>query len=144
MLTIILNFPATIRFQLNHVLPLFVIPDANNAKDLFSFFEPILEELNIMTEEIQVNFWENVVRLLRVHIFSVGGDIYAITKLSSAKCQNRLSPCLLCNMNGYWVPSRFQMFFVIIYYSKAQPSLQIHGLVCCGMLTIFLLDGRTD
>lgn len=93
---VILNLPPLIRTEKKYMLQLFLAPGPKSPKDLFSYMEPVLEELKILENEgIKVANSDTVVN---AHLLFVGGDIPATTKMAGLKGHTSAHGCKHCTM----------------------------------------------
>ena len=99
------NLPPDVRFHLQHILCVGVIPGPQKPKDLDSFAYPLVLELikflsGIPTFDVEKN------ELFALHAYLVAcfGDIPAISMLMRMKGHNGISPCRMCLIKGVRVP----------------------------------------
>lgn len=107
----ILNLKPSIRFRLTNLLPVLIIPGPHNPKNLLSFLRPLLDELEIMSNGIEVELWNHSVVKVRVHLLFVTADMIGRAKLSSTKGPNGISPCLSCHAHGLFIHHRRHVYF---------------------------------
>ena len=99
------NLPPDIRFKLNYILGLGVIPGPKKPHDLDSFIWPLTQEL--LRLSIGVPTYDSLSKeffVLCAFLILVFGDIPAISMVMSMKGHNGLSPCRMCEIRGIRIP----------------------------------------
>ena len=101
---IICNLPPHLRYSLKNMLPLAFIPGPTEPKNLQSFFEPFIREIEDTNEGdgVEFTFFDGVTRRIRLHILWFAGDLPAVKKLSGIKGHNGKRPCRFCLIAGIW------------------------------------------
>jgi hypothetical protein len=106
-----LNLPPKVRYRLENILCVGVIPGPKQCKDLNSFLIPLIEELLELAEGVESSrvatdadnedeaeeagrFW------LRAFLILLFGDIPAVAKLLAIKGHNAVVPCRTCYIRG--------------------------------------------
>jgi hypothetical protein len=101
------NLPPEIRFHLENVLCLGVIPGPKKPKDFDSFLWPFIEEM--LELEAGVDAWdakdERYVQL-RAFLLLVFGDIPAVSMAMKMKGHNGICPCRFCEIRGVRIPGK--------------------------------------
>ncbi|KAF5337458.1 hypothetical protein D9758_018018 [Tetrapyrgos nigripes] len=107
------NLPPDIRFHVEHILSLGVIPGPKKPHDIDSFLWPLLKELSLLAGGVRAyDVLNNVIFSLRAYLIAVFGDIPAVSMLMHMKGHNAKSPCRMCSISGvagpdsrtYYVP----------------------------------------
>lgn len=95
------NLPPDIRFHLEHILALGVIPGPNKPHDIDSFIWPLIQELNRLADGVAAyDILGNAMFSLRAFLIVVFGDIPAVSMLMHMKGHNAKSPCRMCKIAG--------------------------------------------
>jgi hypothetical protein len=95
------NLPPTIRTQLEHVLCVGVIPGPNSPKELDTFLEPLIAELETLACGVPAyNSDQGHPFCLRAFLLSCFGDMPAIAKVMCMKGVNGKSPCRASHILG--------------------------------------------
>lgn len=123
----ILNLPPENRFKLKNLYPVMIIPGPKNPKDI-SFFKPLLDELEILSNGIEVELWNGCAVHVKVHFVLVTSDMMGRAKLSSTKGPNGKSACIFCNVKGIFEVQRNHIYFPhqLQENSIHFPSDQLH------------------
>jgi hypothetical protein len=103
------NLPPDVRFHMEHVICLGVIPGPSKPHDFDSFLWPLVEEL--LRLEMGVAAFDGVsnkVISLRAFLILVFGDIPAISMVTRMKGHGAVSPCRFCKIKGVRVPGQEQ------------------------------------
>jgi hypothetical protein len=101
------NLPPEIRFHLDNVMCLGVIPGPNKPKDFDSFLWPLVTEL--LELELGVEAWDAHDKhrvQLRAFLLLVFGDIPAISMAMKMKGHNGVCPCRFCSIRGVTIPGK--------------------------------------
>lgn len=99
------NLPPEIRFHLENVLSLGVIPGPKKPVDFDSFLWPLVQEL--LRLEVGVHAYDALTDSyfpLRAYLILVFGDIPAISMVMRMKGHNGLCPCRMCEIHGLRPP----------------------------------------
>ncbi|THH27119.1 hypothetical protein EUX98_g7065 [Antrodiella citrinella] len=100
------NLPPDIRFHIQHILSLGIIPGPKKPVDFDSFLWPAVQELLRLERGVHTydrcsdEFW-----MLRAYLILVFGDIPAVSLMMRMKGHNGLCPCRTCNILGVRVPN---------------------------------------
>jgi hypothetical protein len=103
------NLPPDIRFHLEHIICLGVIPGPSKPHDFDSYLWPLVEEL--LRLEMGIAAFDGVSnKAISLHAFLilVFGDIPAISMVMRMKGHGAVSPCRFCKIKGVRVPSEKQ------------------------------------
>jgi len=99
------NLPPDIRFHINHILALGVIPGPKKPHDIDSFLWPVITELLKLLRGIpSYDVLHTAFFLLRAYLIICSGDIPAVSMLMHMKGHNGVSPCRMCEILGLRVP----------------------------------------
>ncbi|THH16136.1 hypothetical protein EW146_g4451 [Bondarzewia mesenterica] len=108
------NLPLEIRFHIEHILSLGVIPRPKKPHDFDSFLWPFIEEMIQLV--IGVRAFDSLSQslfALRAFLILIFGDILAISAIICMKGHNGWSPCCICKIVGLRIPnSRATMHYV--------------------------------
>jgi Transposase family tnp2. len=100
------NLPPEIRFHLQYILCIGVIPGPNKPKDFDSFFWPAVEELLKLAMGVRAfDTARSELFALRAYLIIVFGDIPAVSMVMRIKGHNGVRPCRMCNIQGLRVPN---------------------------------------
>jgi hypothetical protein len=95
------NLPPDIRFHLDRILCIGIIPGPRQTKDLDSFLVPLVEELLDLEQGVQAYDIRNGSMFdLHAYLILVFGNIPAVAKLMRMKGHNAKCPCRACNIIG--------------------------------------------
>lgn len=121
-----LNLPPDIRFHLEHIICVGVIPGPKAVKDMDSFLYPLVEELLKLEAGVAAyDVTSDSMFLLRAFLILVFGDMPAVAKLMRMKGHNGKSPCRTCDITGIRIPnSDSPIHYVPLYrsHNSDQPS----------------------
>jgi len=95
------NLPPTIRFWLENIICIGVIPGPKAVKDIDSFLVPLIGDLEQL--EMGVKTFDRSAREmfdLHAHLIKLFGDMPAMAKLMRMKGHNGIKPCRGCNIMG--------------------------------------------
>jgi hypothetical protein len=99
------NLPPEIRFHLEYILSLGVIPGPNKPKDMCSFLYPFVLELWKLANGVTTfDISSDAQFKLRAFLILVFGDIPAVSMLMRMKGHNGYSPCRMCKIIGVPIP----------------------------------------
>jgi hypothetical protein len=99
------NLPPEIRFHLENVLCLGVIPGPKKPQDFDSFLWPFIMEM--LELEVGVDAWDAKDRKyvqLRAFLLLIFGDIPAVSMAMKMKGHNGICPCRFCEIRGVQNP----------------------------------------
>lgn len=99
------NLPPEIRFHLENILSLGVIPGPKKPVDFDSFLWPLVQEL--LRLEVGVHAYDALTDSffpLRAYLILVFGDIPAISMVMRMKGHNGYCPCRMCEIHGIRPP----------------------------------------
>jgi hypothetical protein len=99
------NLPPEIRFLIQYILCIGVIPGPNKPKDFDSFLWPAVQEF--LKLKLGVSAFDATTKSLfplRAYLFLLFGDIPAVSMVMRMKGHNGLVPCRTCNIQGVRVP----------------------------------------
>lgn len=103
------NLPPEIRFHLEHIIPLGVIPGPKKPVDFDSFMWPALQEFVRLAVGVHAyDALTDAYYALRAFLILVFGDILAISMVMRMKGHNGFTPCRICNIHGIRVPGSRQ------------------------------------
>lgn len=99
------NLPPEIRFHINNILALGVIPGPKKPIDSDSFLWPLLLELFRLANGTRAfDILTSKLFSLRAYLILVFGDIPAMSMIMRMKGHNGLSPCRMCEIKGLRIP----------------------------------------
>jgi hypothetical protein len=102
----IYNLPPELRFHIEHILALGIIPGPNKPSNIGSFLIPLHEELFRLAEGIRLHDPQSRSDfLLRAFLILIFGDFPAIAMLMHMKGVNGISPCRNCTIKAVPIPS---------------------------------------
>jgi hypothetical protein len=100
-----MNLPPNIRFQLENILCVGVIPGPKAVKDIETFLYPLIEELFELMHGVPAYDAKNEeMFVLCAFLILAFGDIPAIAKLMSMKGHNGKVPCRACEILALRIP----------------------------------------
>jgi hypothetical protein len=95
------NLPPEIRFHVNQILALSVIPSPKKPQDFDSFLWPFLQELLCLARGVRsFDALKGSLFTLHAHLIVVFGDIPAVSMVMQMKGHNGASPCRMCKIQG--------------------------------------------
>ncbi|KAF5342763.1 hypothetical protein D9758_017036 [Tetrapyrgos nigripes] len=107
------NLHPDIRFHIENILSLGVIPGPKKPHDIDSFLWPLLEELSRLAHGVcSYDVVNNVIFPLRAYLIAVFGDIPAVSMLMHMKGHNAKSPCRMCSIIGVVGPNDARTHYV--------------------------------
>ena len=99
------NLPPDIRFHVDNILSLGVIPGPKKPQDCDSFLWPFIQELFRLAQGVcAFDVLTMSLFVLRAFLILVFGDIPAVSMLTRMKGHNSFSPCRMCEIKGLRVP----------------------------------------
>lgn len=99
------NLPPEIRFHLEHILPLGVIPGPKKPADFDSFLWPAIQEFLRLSAGVHTfDSMSDSFFALRAYLVLVFGDIPAISMVMRMKGHNGFCPCRMCSIHGIRPP----------------------------------------
>jgi len=100
------NLPPEIRFHLENILALGVIPGPKKPVDIDSFLWPLIQELYRLAAGVRAfDILSSKLFALRAFLILAFGDIPAISMIMRMKGHNGISPCRMCEIVGLRVPN---------------------------------------
>lgn len=119
------NLPPEVRFHLEHVISLGVIPGPKKPVDFDSFLWPLIQELLRLAVGVHsYDALSDEFFALRAYLILVFGDIPAISMVMRMKGHNGASPCRMCSIKAIRVPgSRAPTHYVPLDRSR-HPEVQ--------------------
>lgn len=114
------NLNPKIRTRLENLLCVGVIPGPNTPKELDSFLEPLISELESLGHGVAAFDGEEMRPFcLRAHLIACFGDMPAVAKLMCMKGHNGKHPCRACKVVGIRYGTHY-------YIPLARPFAQAH------------------
>jgi hypothetical protein len=107
LLLFLFNLPPEIRFLIQYLICLGVIPGPKKPKDYDSYSYPFVEELLALA--LGVKAYDSLRKelfLLRAYLLFVFGDIPAMSMVMRMKGHNGFRPCRMCNIQGLRIPNK--------------------------------------
>ncbi|KAJ3494279.1 hypothetical protein NLJ89_g10843 [Agrocybe chaxingu] len=99
------NLPPDLRFHVENIMALGIIPGPRKPKDIDSFLWPFMQELFRLAQGVQaLDILSAAYFLLRAFLIVVFGDIPAVSLVMRMKGHNGISPCRMCEIKGLRVP----------------------------------------
>ena len=112
LLLINLNCSPMIRFKVENMLPLGIVPGPKAPRSIESFLMPMIEEFEVLSGGVYFKGAEGEKSVfLRAYIYFVTGDLPAISKLCCLTGFNGRRPCRFCEIRGRYLPSKKHMYF---------------------------------
>ncbi|QRW24981.1 Retrotransposon-derived protein PEG10 [Rhizoctonia solani] len=95
------NLPPSIRTRLENILCLGVIPGPRTPKELDTFLEPFIDELEELARGVPAfNAANRHPFVLRAYLIAAFGDMPAVAKMMEMKGPNGKLPCQACKIHG--------------------------------------------
>ncbi|KAF8676920.1 Transposase family tnp2 [Rhizoctonia solani] len=95
------NLPPSIRTRLENILCLGVIPGPRTPKELDTFLEPFIDELEELARGVPAfNAANRHPFVLRAYLIAAFGDMPAVAKMMEMKGPNGKLPCRACKIRG--------------------------------------------
>jgi hypothetical protein len=130
------NLPPEIRFQLDNMICVGVIPGPKKPQDFDSFLWPLVDEL--LRLELGVDGFDahaqRPVRL-RTYLLLVFGDIPAVSMAMKMKGHNGICPCRFCKIRGVRVPGDTHSPHYVPLNREHHPAAQVRD----GEERVFIL-----
>ena len=99
------NLPPEIRFLIQHLICIGVIPGPKKPKDFDSFLWPLIEELLELSSGVRAfDVTTETLFTLRAFLILVFGDMPAISMVMRMKGHNGLTPCRMCLIKAIQIP----------------------------------------
>ena len=99
------NLPPEIRFLLQHILCIGVIPGPKKPKDFDSYIWLLVKELLKLSSGVRAfDVTAEAMFSLRAYLILVFGDMPAISMVMHMKGHNRIIPCRMCLIKGIRIP----------------------------------------
>ena len=95
-ISMLANLTPEKRVKTGNMLPIVCIPGPNNPKDILSFLEPFLDEMEELSNGMDCTLWDGRRITLRCHMLLLEGDLAAFAKLCRLKGYNGLRGCMYC------------------------------------------------
>jgi hypothetical protein len=123
------NLPPEIRFHLENILALGVIPGPKKPIDIDSFLWPLVRELFRLAIGVRAfDILTSTLFALRAYLILVFGDIPAISMVMCMKGHNGLSPCRMCEIIGIRVPGTSATTHYVPLDRTNYPHLQAEAV----------------
>jgi hypothetical protein len=119
------NLPPEVRFHINNIISLGVVPGPKKPIDMDSFLWPLVEEMLQLAAGITA--FDSLSRsafVLRAYIILVFGDIPAVSLLMRMKGHNGLVPCRFCKIQGIKAPGRATTHYVPLHRAN-HPAMEV-------------------
>ena len=101
----IYNLPPKLRFHVEHILALGIIPGPNKPSNIDSFLISLHEELYKLAKGVKTHdALSKSLFLLRAFLLLIFGDFPAISMLMKMKGVNGISPCRNCKIKAIPIP----------------------------------------
>lgn len=118
------NLPPDVRFHLENILSLGVIPGPKKPKDFCSFLWLFVQEMLRLAVGIPAfDVLSGSMFSLRVHLILVFGDIPAVSMVMCMKGHNGFSPCCMCKITGLKVPNSSGNTHYVPLYRANHPDV---------------------
>lgn len=119
------NLPPDIRFHLQYILCVGVIPGPNKPKDFDSFAWPLVEELLKLAVGVRAyDTSSQELFSLRAYLILVFGDIPAVSMVMRIKGHNGLVPCRMCKIKGLRPPGAKAPAHYVPHDRSRHPNVQ--------------------
>jgi hypothetical protein len=120
------NLPPDVRFHLNNILCLGVIPGPRKPRDFDSFLWPLVQELLLLELGVPaVDARTHTAVKLRAFLLFVFGDIPAVSMAMRMKGHNGICPCRFCSIRGVRIPNQQQSpYYVPLHRSPRHPDVR--------------------
>ncbi|KAG2216236.1 hypothetical protein INT45_002778 [Circinella minor] len=115
---VILNLPEDIRYEDANMIQIFVAPGPNKPKDLPSFLDPVLQELEELCKHGMVVETKGQKIPLKAHLLFVGGDVPGVAKVAGHIGHQSYKGCRFCTIKG--VHQEGRMTFPPVLKSKTR------------------------
>lgn len=115
------NLPPDIRFHLENIICVGVIPGPTQMKDIDSFLALLIAELKLLAAGVRAfDVRSSSLFSLHAYLILAFGDIPAAAKLMRMKGHNAKSPCRACHIEGIRIPhSSNKIHYIPLYRSEA-------------------------
>lgn len=119
------NLPPEIRFLIENILCIGVVPGPKKPKDWDSFFWPAMEELLRLAIGVRAfNSLSKSLFSLRAHLIIAFGDIPAVSMIMRMKGHNGLAPCRMCNIKALRIPKSSNKTHYVPLDRSRHPSVR--------------------
>lgn len=119
------NLPPEIRFHLEHVIGLSVIPGPKKPTNFDSFLRPLIHEL--LRLEVGVHAYDTLSTeffVLCAYLILVFGDIPAMSMVMRMKEHNGATPCWMCSISAIRVPGSHAPTHYVLLDRHRHPDVQ--------------------
>lgn len=119
------NLPPDVRFHLENVLCLGVIPGPKKPQDFDSFLWPLITEL--LELELGIDAWDAKDRRsvkLRAFLLLIFGDIPAVSMAMKMKGHNGMCPCRFCEICGVRIPEQRHSPYYVPLSRTGHPDVE--------------------
>ena len=119
------NLAPDIRFHMEHILALGVIPGPKKPKDFDSFLYPFLQELFRLMQGVRaLDILTSAFFILRAYLIAVFGDIPAISMVMRMKGHNGVCPCRMCEIKGIRIPGSKSVTHYVPLNQAPHPTVR--------------------
>ncbi|KAJ3485684.1 hypothetical protein NLI96_g4778 [Meripilus lineatus] len=118
------NLPPEIRFHLEHILAVGVIPGPKKPIDIDSFLWPLVQEF--LQLAVGVHTWDSLTDTfftLCAFLILVFGDIPAVSLLMRMKGHNGICPCRFCSIHGVRIPGNAKSAYYVPLDRSRHPDV---------------------
>jgi hypothetical protein len=124
------NLPPEVRFHLENILCVGVVPGPKKPHDFDSFIWPLVQEL--VQLQAGVSAFDAVKKerfTLRAHLLVVFGDMPAVAMVMHMTGTNGVCPCRFCKILGVRIPNRDKSPYYVPLDRSQHPDAQgLHGI----------------
>ena len=103
---VILNLPRDVRYEDQNMIQVCIPPGPNKADDLYSFLDPVINELKDLCKNGMVIRMDSGEIMLKAHLLFIGGDILAVAKLAGHAGHKHYHGCRFCTIRGVYQLNR--------------------------------------
>ncbi len=122
------NLPPEIRFHLEYILSVGVVPGPKKPTDFDSFLWPLVQEL--LQLALGVHAYDSLSDTffpLRAYLILVFGDIPAMSMVMRMKGHNGYRPCRMCNIDGVRIPGSRQPTHYVPLDRSTHPDIRANA-----------------
>ncbi|CCO36635.1 hypothetical protein BN14_10777 [Rhizoctonia solani AG-1 IB] len=106
------NLPPSIRTCLENMLCLGIIPGPNSPKEINTFLEPFIDELELLARGVPAhNASANHPVTLHAYLLACFGDMPAVAKLMCMKGHNGKQPCWACRIRAVYASAGKRTYY---------------------------------